>query len=59
MIWCPPWCAESAVHIHDLWESIMGTYRTTKHGYVSGRVTSSYADVQVNGVRIYSTWTQR
>ena len=37
----------------------MGTYRTTKHGFVTGRVTTSYADVQVNGVRIYSTWSQR
>jgi hypothetical protein len=37
----------------------MGTYRTSKGGYVTGRVSSSFADITVNGVRIYSTWSQR
>jgi hypothetical protein len=37
----------------------MGTYRTTSNGFVQGRISGTHADITVNGVRIYSTWSQR
>jgi hypothetical protein len=37
----------------------MSTYRTTSNGYVQGRISATHADVTVNGVRIYSTWSAR